>query len=239
MKILVDTHTHTNCSAHAYGTIVENLKAAKDHGLEMLCMTNHGPEIPDGAHIYQFYTMYELPDEVDGVKLLKGAEANIMNVNGDLDIPEFLIKKMDLLIASMHDACFPSTTIEDHTNAWLNVIKNPYVTILGHSGNPDYPYDYERVIKSAKEHNKCIEINNHSFCTREGSTENCKRIAKICKDTGTNIVVSSDAHTSFNVGVFDNAIKILEEIDFPEALIMNLNAERFSNYLREFRQGVI
>lgn len=237
MKVLVDTHTHTNCSSHAFGTVWENITMAKKHGMEMVCMTNHASAMPDSPHLWHFETMHELPEEVDGVRLLKGAEANVLDVEGNLDIPVSLQKDMDLMIASMHRHCFEPRTVQEHTQAWLNVIQNPYVTILGHTGHPSYVYDHETVIEAVKKSNKCIEINNHSFYIRKGSRENCKAIAECCKKIGAKIVVSSDAHTPFQVGVFDTALKILKEVDFPEALIMNLDAKRFQEYLREWKAG--
>ena len=99
-----------------------------------------------------------------------------------------------------------------------------------------FVYDYEKVILAAKEKNKCIEINNHSFAVRKGSKENCRRIAEICRDAGAKIVVSSDAHSCFDVGVMDESIAMLEEIGFPEENIMNLTAEKFLRYLEEWRR---
>lgn len=235
MKILVDTHTHTCCSTHAFGTLMENLSMAKEHGLEMLCMTDHAPSLPDAPHLWHFQTMHELPETVNGVRLLKGVEANILDVQGHLDLPEDVQKRMEVIVASIHEPCYPPKTVEEHTETWLNVMKNPYVTILGHSGHPSFPYDHETVIEAAKKHNKCIEINNHSFSVRHGSYENCRKIAETCKRLGANIVVSSDAHNSFQIGVFDHAVKMLEEIGFPQEQIMNLTAERFSRYLKELR----
>ena len=235
MKILVDTHTHTNCSTHAFGTITENLTMAKKRGLELVCMTNHGPQMPDAPHIWHFETMSELPDEIDGVRLLKGAEANILDTDGSLDFPIGIQKNMDIMIASIHRLCYKQRSVDEHTKTWLNVIKNPYVTVLGHTGQPAYKFDHETVIEAAKKHHKCIEINNHSFCVRKGSYVICRQIAEVCKKIGAYIVVSSDAHTPFQVGVFDDALKLLEGIDFPENLIMNLNAERFIRYLQEYR----
>ena len=236
MKILVDTHTHTNCSDHVFSSLAENLDFAKKRGLEMLCMTNHAPAIPDGAHIWHFCTMEELPGEVDGVRLLKGVEANVLDAKGNLDMPSKLLPNMEVVIASMHLPCFSQKNTEAHTEAWLGVIRNPYVHILGHSGHPAFPYDYERVITAARNEGKCIEINNHSFAVRKGCYENCKKIAEVCKKVGAPIVVSSDAHSCYPVGVFDHVEKMLEDMDFPEELIMNLNAERFSAYLEEFRK---
>lgn len=67
-----------------------------------------------------------------------------------------------------------------------------------------------------------------------GSRENCRDIALICKKLGTKIVVSSDAHNCYQIGIFDHAIAMLEEIDFPEELIMNVNGARFLAFLKEF-----
>ncbi len=235
MKFLVDTHTHTNCSHHAFSTLEENIAAAKKIGLEAICMTNHAPSLPDSAHIWHFHTMFELPTIIDGIQIIKGAEANVLDVDGHLDIPTELQPRMEVMIASIHRPVYREKTKELHTKTWVNVIKNPYVTILGHTGNPLFDYDHEVVIEEAKKNNKCIEINNHTFAVRMGSYENCLNIAKACKKIGTKIVVGSDAHNSFQVGDFGTAMEIVKEAEIPEDLIMNLSAEKFNNYLKELR----
>ena len=52
------------------------------------------------------------------------------------------------------------------------------------------------------------------------------------------IVVDSDAHFAANIGVFDKAIKILTEIDFPERLIINTDVERFEQIVAQKRAGL-
>ncbi len=237
IQILADTHTHTNCSHHAYSTLCENIAMAKEKGLEMICMTNHAPAIPDSAHIWHFRTMQRLPRVIDGVKLLVGAEANLIDKNGGIDLPESDQKEMDLIIASIHGPCYKRGTVEEHTNTYLGALKNPYITIIGHSGNPAYAYDIDKVILAAREYNKCIEINNNSYLARPKNAENCRRIALACKKYGTKIVVSSDAHSCFDVGNFKRATMMLEEIDFPQELIMNTTAERFEKYLEELKMS--
>lgn len=236
MKILVDTHTHTNCSTHAYSTLLENVKAAADVGLEMLCMTNHAPALPDAAHLWHFQNMKNLPKVIDGVLMAYGAEANLLDMEGNIDLPEDIQSSIDLIVASIHRPCLSPDTADDYTSVYLGALKNPYITILGHSGSARYPYDIDLVVKTAKEYNKCIEINNHSFLTRKASIENCIKIAKACKKYGTNIVVSSDAHNSFEIGIFTEAEKMLTEIGFPEELIANANAERFTEYLNSLKK---
>ena len=69
IKITVDTHTHTNVSAHAFSTLEENLAAAAAIGLEGIAMTNHGPDLGDGAVWFHFKSARHLPKFVKGVRL--------------------------------------------------------------------------------------------------------------------------------------------------------------------------
>jgi len=239
MKILTDVHTHTNVSSHAYSTLYENMCAARERGLELVAMTNHAPAIIDAPHIWHFMYFKALPRVIEGVKLLCGAEVNILNKDGDIDIPEGVLSDMDVVIASIHLPTYKEEKGGDHTETWLNIIDNPYIDILGHSGSPDYLFNIDTVVPYAKEKNKCIEINNHSFLSRPHYIERCRDIALACKRYGTPVVVNSDAHFMGEIGVVPNAVKMLEEMDFPEDLIMNLNAERFIKYISEKKNKVL
>ena len=91
----------------------------------------------------------------------------------------------------------------------------------------------EKVIPAFGENHKLVEINNHTFEARKQNAENCKKIALACKKCGVPIVVDSDAHFETKVGEFGFALRMLEEIDFPEELILNASEERLQAYLRE------
>ncbi|HHW57235.1 MAG TPA: phosphatase [Clostridia bacterium] len=240
MKLVLDTHTHTISSGHAYRTIIENAKEASKKGLQLICMTDHGPAMPGGAHLYYFGNLKVIPEKIEGVEILKGVEANIMDEEGNVDIPERILKKLDIVIASLHDECFqPSDNIERNTKALINAIKNPYVDIIGHPGNPIYPIDIERVLEAAKEYGKFIEINNSSFVSsRKGSEENCFLIAKKAKEMGVKIAVGSDAHVSFDVGRFEEAFKVIKNAGITEDLVLNTDAGKIKEYLKEKKRRV-
>ncbi len=231
MKILTDVHTHTNVSPHAYSTLYENMCAARDKGIELVAMTNHGTTMPDSPHLWHFLYFKALPRKIEGVKLLCGAEVNIVNRSGELDLPERVVADMELVIASIHGDTYHEEAGGDHTETWMNIMDNPHVDILGHCGSPYYPFDIDTVIPYAREKNVCIEINNHSFLSRPKNIERCREIALACKKYGTSIVVNSDAHYMAEIGLVTRAVELLEEIDFPQELIMNLNAERFIKYI--------
>ena len=233
IKITVDTHTHTNVSAHAFSTLEENLAAAARIGLEGIAMTNHGPDLGDGAVWFHFKSARHLPRWVNGVRLLPGAEVDIMDTKGSLDIEDKYLKDLELVIASFHTPCFPPDgPKEDVTEAWLNVMENEHVDILGHMGDGRYMCDYEAVVKKAKEKGKIIEINNHSFRVRAGSDVNCREIALLCKKYSVPVVLSTDAHFSQEVGVVPNSIALMEEIDFPEDLILNTSLKKLCDFLK-------
>lgn len=232
IKITVDTHTHTNVSDHAFSTLEENLAQAAKMGLEGIAMTNHGPDLGDGAVWFHFSSARHLPRWINGVRLLPGAEVDIMDTSGRLDIEDKLLKNLELVIASFHTPCFAPNQDKAHvTEAWLNVMENEHVDVLGHMGDGRYVCDYEAVVKKAKEKGKIIEINNHSFKVRAGSSENCREIALLCKKYSVPVVLSTDAHFSAEVGVVPNSIALMEEIDFPEDLILNTSLKKLCDYL--------
>lgn len=231
MKILTDIHSHTMDSSHAYSTLLENVAAAKEKGLELLSMTNHGPAMEDAPHLWHFINVKSLPPVINGVKMLYGAEANVLNPEGELDIPEDVLKGLGIVIASLHGPTYNANGKTNHTESWLNVIKNPYVDILGHIGRGNYPFDHDAVISAAKENDVCIEVNRYTI-TKENQRDVCRDIIMCCKKHEAKIVIGSDAHFCSQIGMFDDALSLLLECDFPEELIVSRNADTLINHLK-------
>lgn len=234
MKCLLDMHTHTIISGHAYSTLTENAKYASEKGIQLLGTTDHGPSMPGAPHEWYFLNFKVLPKELFGVTMLYGCEANIIDYEGNLDLPTFLQEKMDILIASIHEPLMEANEDADlNTSAFLKVMDNPNVHIIGHSGNPKFPIHEEELVKKAKEKNILIEINNSSFISsRIGSEKNCAKIARLCKEHSVRIILNSDAHFYQSIGNFDAALSMLKQIEMPEELIINKSKEEFLNFLR-------
>lgn len=233
MKYILDAHTHTVASGHAYTTWLENVKEASNNGIKILATTDHGPKMPGGPHIFHFNNLKVLPRELFGVIILRGCEANILDFKGNLDIPEKTQKRLDVIIASLHDVCIKPGNKDENTQALLNVMDNENVHIIGHPGNPAFPIWEEEVIKKAKDKDILIEINNGSFNSRRGSEENCLRIAELCKKHGVNLILGSDAHTCFQIGKFPKVEQVLRMAGVTEDLIMNVDENKFIKYLKK------
>lgn len=234
MNIVADLHTHTNACTHAYCTITEMVQAAADTGLYAIAITDHGRAMEGAPGAYYFESLPSLPKDFLGVRLLKGMEANIVDFDGKLDASDRLLSSLEWIVASMHTiTLFDKPSVEKCTNAYLSVCDNPNIHVIGHSGSPYYAYDFEKVIRRAAETSTLIEINNNSFGFRKDSIKNCYEIAKLCKKLGTRIVVDSDAHFSERVADVSLALKMLDEIGFPEELVVNSSVKNLQEYMKE------
>ena len=233
MKIVVDSHTHTISSGHAYSTVQEMAREAPNNGIEMFAITDHGPFMLGAPSLYHFGNLRAIPKEIYGVRIVRGVEANVISYNGDVDLPNSYLSRLEFVLASFHDVCIEPSTMEEHTNAMIKVLENPYIDAIAHPGNPRFQVDIDRVVKAARDIGKMIEINNHSFTVREGSEKNCVEFAMKCKEYGVKIVCGSDAHISFGVGNFSNVVNILEEVNMPEELILNISTQKFEEYISE------
>ncbi|HEX3026877.1 MAG TPA: phosphatase [Clostridia bacterium] len=231
VPVEADTHCHTLASSHAYSTVAELARYAAAKGLKAIAVTDHGPELTDGCHLWHFSSLKSLPPMIEGVRVLHGAEANIQGFDGKIDIPERITRQLDWVIASYHEPVTSPGTADEHTQSYLKLAENPFVDVIGHSGSDKYRYDYEKAIPVFKKYGKLVELNSHSFEARKGAKKNCREIALICKKHLVPVVVNSDAHSCFAVGEVTEAFKMLKEIDFPEDLIVNLKYDRLMEWI--------
>ena len=233
MNAIIDLHCHTIASGHAYSTLKENIDEAKLKGLKYVGVSDHAPNMPGSTHPFYFGNLGVIKEEINGVKVLKGIEANIMDFDGNIDIPSDVVGKLDYVIASFHPPCINPGNIHENTKAVLNVMENKEVKIIGHLDDSRYPVDYEKVVIKAKETNTLLEINNSSLRTnsfRVGAIENAKVLLNLCKKHDVKVILGSDAHIYYQVGNFENCTKILEEVNFPGNLVVNFNEEYIKEY---------
>ena len=177
MKDILDSHTHTIASGHAYSTLHEMARAAADKGLELLGITEHAMSMPGTCHEYYFMNMRILPRTMYGIEIRHGAEVNIMDTDGRIDMDEYLLKQMDVVL---------------------------------------------------------LELNNnslHPLGARQNPLPNDIEMLEYCMKYGAPIVLGSDAHTQEDVGNHKFVQILLEELDFPEELIVNRSVKEYQKYI--------
>lgn len=233
MKLVVDTHTHTVASGHAYSTIQENAREAGNKGIEAMAMTDHGPSMQGSLGITHFWNLNVIPERIYGVRIFKGVEANIMDWSGATDMPDQMLRNLDFVMASFHEVTIKPATVEEHTRAMVSALKNPLIDAVAHPGNPVFQVDIDTVVKAAAEYGKLIEINNHSFYARKGSDANCREFVHKCRKYGARISCGSDAHISFDIGRFDKVHELIIEAKMPEELVIGTSVEKIERFVAQ------
>lgn len=253
-----DVHTHTLASRHAYSTITENVAAARAAGLELLGSADHLSDMlyPEQTirNFQHFLNMTVWPRVWDGLIVLRGAEVDIKTLDGglfgqDIECPtsivgrvykqdkplfERLTDNLDYLVASVHAPMFTEgASIEQTTGMYIGALENPKVFILGHTGRAGVPFDIDEVLACAREKHKLIELNEHSLqgSGRERHLRTCRQIAERCAELGVGVSVSTDAHIASAIGHAPCVASMLDEIHFPEELVMTRSAGSFLSEL--------
>ncbi|WP_430885528.1 PHP domain-containing protein [Fusibacter sp. JL216-2] len=224
MRILSDYHTHTTYS-HGIGTIEENVEAARKVGLKILAISDHGPgHMGFGIKKRKYKEMRQVIDEMnakyDDIEVLLGLEANVLDVDGHLDVDEEILKLNDILLAGYHFGSRPVRLVRDmihHANNYfskegvankklmeantvslINAMKRYDIDILTHPGAKG-PIDVKRVAQVASETNTALEINaSHGFLTLDQIKEAMAYDIKFS--------INSDAHHPRDIGNFKKAI---------------------------------
>ncbi len=231
-SLLADLHIHTISSGHAYSTVAEIISAAAEKGLHAIAFTDHGPAIPGAPHRYFFGNLSVLPKKEKGVEVLRGVEANIIEKDGTLDLPEHYLQPLDLVWVGLHIPCIQPASPSLNTDALLYALENPYVDGIVHPGNPDFPIDEEAVVLAAKKKGKLLEINNSSFITRRGSKTRCREIAGFIAAHGGLVAINSDAHIARHVGKNDRALQLALEAGIHMEQIVNTDLRKLKDFLR-------
>ncbi|MDP1843458.1 MAG: PHP domain-containing protein [Sediminibacterium sp.] len=162
-------HSHSNWSDGS-NTIEEMAKAAISKGLQFLVISDHSKSafyangLQENRIIAQHAQIDELNPSLAPFKIFKSIESDILN-DGSLDYEEAILKRFDLVIASIHSNL--KMTEEKAMMRLIKAIENPYTSILGHMtgrlllSRNGYPLNHERIIDACAANNVVIELNAH------------------------------------------------------------------------------
>lgn len=229
----LDLHTHTVVSGHAFSTLQEMAAAAADKGLEWLGITEHGPALPGSCHPIYFRNLHVVPREINGIKLILGAELNILDYDGTLDLDDDYIRHMDIVIAGLHSLCYRAGTVAQNTSAILGAMHNPKVNIISHPVDGTGEVDIEALVDEARDTSTLLEANNSSLNPARYKTvagPNTLRLLTLCRDKEVPVILGSDAHISFSIADYTHLAPVICEANFPEELIVNYHPELFTSF---------
>ncbi|MBI5231873.1 MAG: PHP domain-containing protein, partial [Coriobacteriales bacterium] len=149
MKLRADLHTHTIASGHAYSTVSELAQSAAAQGIELIAVCDHGPALPGAPHEWHFGNLKNVPSVLDGVRVLKGVEANPqLDTENGLDLPDTVLDRLDFVAVGFHPCTgFDEPDRARNTELLLRVMASGRVDMITHPGNEmQFPLDLDAVV---------------------------------------------------------------------------------------------
>jgi len=240
-RVDADYHTHTLYS-HGKGTIDDNINAARDKGIKILGISDHGPG-HKGFGIKR-NDIFKMRQEVDmlnkaykDIEVKLGLEANISMTDGSLDVDSEVVQSLDYLMAGYHFGTVdrPILTsakihfynyLSEHSNsierrvrlintkAFIRAMEHYDLLAVTHPGAKG-PLFMDEVIKAAIDSDVLLEINN-----KHGHLSTDEII--LAGNMGANFIVGSDAHRPEDVGMVSSAIDRIEESGIEKERIYNM-----------------
>ncbi|NLC52128.1 MAG: DNA polymerase/3'-5' exonuclease PolX [Firmicutes bacterium] len=194
-----DLHLHSNWS-DGRNSICELAQEALQRGYSYIAITDHSRSlsIARGLTVKKIKEQIDfidrLADEIKGIQIFKGIEVDILK-NGELDLPDSILKELDIVIASIHSGFNQSE--EEIMHRLFTAMNNPYVSIIGHptgrllTRRSGYAIDIEKFLQKAKETNTVVEINASPDRLDLGS-----EYVRKGKEIGVVFAINTDAHST-------------------------------------------
>lgn len=208
--------------------------AAAEKGLQVLGITEHGPGIPGTCNPIYFKNLHVVPRMLNGVRLLLGAELNILDTEGHLDLDEDFYQRMDIRIAGQHAQCWKGGTRLQNTEGMIAAIRNPWVHIISHPTDGTADMDFDPIVQAARDSHTLLEINSSTLKPirhKLAAYDNTLEVLRLSMKYDVPIILGSDAHVSYAIADYRYALPLLEEVQFPQELIINDKPELFFDYL--------
>lgn len=233
-----DLHVHSKWSdgSHDFEELIDE---AKKRGYEYIAITDHskGLAIARGLSAERLMEEKKEIDAINkrlkGFRLIAGTEVDIRS-SGEIDFPDEILKKMDIVVASIHSGFRQNR--EQLTKRLVSAMRNPYVSIIAHPtgrliGERDpYDVDMNEVLKVAKETGTAIEINAYPLRLDLNDLH-----AKMAKEMGIPIVISTDTHIISQLAYMGYGVSIARRAWLEKKDI--LNTLSYSSLIKALRKN--
>jgi len=151
-------------------SIKEMAEEARKIGLEYIVISDHSKTLAMTGGLNEEMLLKQgneidaVNEQVNGMRILKGVELNILK-DGSVDISSEILERLDVVSAGIHSHF--NLSKEETTKRVLKVIENPNVDILCHPTGrqiqvrESIQLNIEKVIEAAKENGTILDIDSY------------------------------------------------------------------------------
>jgi len=183
--------------------------------------------------MYHFSALRFLPRMMEGVRILRGVEANLVNEKGGMDLPGEILSRLDYAMVGFHEGCgLRASNPKKNTRTLVAAMETGKVRVITHPENAAFPVDVPAVVRAARDLSVAIEVNNSSFNqSRSGSYVSSSEFAAEAARAGAPICLSSDAHVACQIGQVDDAWKVASAAGVQPDQVVNRTLEGLLRFL--------
>ncbi len=229
IELIADLHIHTIASGHAADTIRKNCEIAIKKDLKAIGITDHGPGLPGGASFVYFYTLPRIIANIEmPIKIFSCVEEDIINKKGELSLEADCLSRLEIIMAGCHPRTWIARqNVKTRTKAVVNAITKGHIKVLTHPCRTNNKnIELKPVLEAAAATDTALELNT----SKPGNKAVMLDFLEKCGNNRNPIIVGSDAHVAEEVGTFTEAVKLLEEADFPQDLVINRSRETIKSF---------
>lgn len=236
-----DIHCHTT-ETDGREDIETMAIAAREAGLKYLAITDHSQALAmsngldEPRALEHARRVREIGARLDGITLLAGIECDI-RPDGTMDLADDCLAQLDVVVASVHSAFNQDES--QMTDRMLRAIACPYVDIIGHPTGrmllrrEPSKVNVTRLIDAAADAGVVLEINSQIH-----RLDLCDTHARLARDRGVKIVISSDAHAKSAFRLLKWGVTVARRAWLTPADVLNTRSvDDFRAGLRRNRSG--
>ena len=215
-----DLHVHSIRSLCGFHTILEIVEIAAKKGMRSVNICDHGKASGKEIKFDVFNNKDRFPrtiqsDQGNTITIMTGIEVNILDIEGNSDLPLEQACNFDLISAGFHSMAnelASGKSQRSNTQALENYLSRFPLDILTHPCIAAFPLDTEIVVNLAIKYGFALEVNNTNLRLKKTDLGELKDMIDLAIEKGAALSENSDGHTIDEIGENEQIENLLKSM---------------------------
>jgi histidinol phosphatase-like PHP family hydrolase len=220
------------CGLH---TLLEIVDIAANKGMRLVNISDHGSATGKKMNFWVIADKRRCPREINSsqgkaITVLAGIETNILDIDGNSDFPQGLVREFDLVSAGIHHPIGESA--DENAQALENYLSQYPLDILTHPCHARRPQNLEKVVALSLEYGFALEVNNTSLLLGKTNVKQLEKMINLARESGAPLVENSDGHSFHTIGENEAVERFLNELELDgDEIFINRDDQKLDAFL--------